>query len=69
MQQVGLEQVTRLVQLAEVGAASGEKVHVAVLDAREEQVVRGAPRAFHVRQQKIQASAHAESILLRARRR
>src|SRR5213079_2392246 len=67
MQQVGLEQVTRLVQLAQVGAAPGEKVHVAVLDAREEQVVRGVPCAFHIGQQKIQPSSHRESILLRPR--
>src|SRR5205823_1936234 len=67
MQQVGLEQVTRLMELAQVGASLGEKVHVAVLDAREEQVVRGVPCAIHIGQQEIQPSSHRESILLRPR--
>jgi hypothetical protein len=46
VQQVVLHEVSRRVQFAEVGAAAREEMHVAVFDARQQQIVRGAPRAF-----------------------
>jgi hypothetical protein len=48
VQQIGLHEVARLVQLGEIGAATGEEMHVPVLDPGEQQVIRGAARTFDV---------------------
>ncbi len=66
MQEVGLLQVARFVQLPQVGAAPGEKMHVPVLDARQEQVVRGAAGALDVGQQEVKASAHVGLLCVKA---
>src|SRR6185437_7545454 len=53
---VGLVEIGRLVELAQVGAAAGEEAHVAIFDAREEQVVRDAARAGHVGERDVHSS-------------
>ena len=56
--EIRLDEVARLVQLTEVGAAPGKEVHVAILDAREQQIVCRARRALHVRKKKVEPPLH-----------
>jgi hypothetical protein len=51
------------VKRIEIGAALRKEAHVAVVNAGEEQVVRGALRAFDIRQYKVQASAHDRLLI------
>ena len=60
--QVGLLHIACFVQLAEIGAALGEKPHVAVLDSCEQQVVGSLACALYVGQEEVQASAHGSLL-------
>src|SRR3954462_13566552 len=56
--EVRLQQVARLMQLAEIGAAPRQAMHVSVLNACKEEVVRGARRARDVGEEKVEPSLH-----------
>jgi hypothetical protein len=56
--EIGLDEIAGLVQLGKIGAAPGEKVHVAVFHASEQQVVGRVARAFDIGKEKVKASAH-----------
>src|SRR4029079_7781302 len=58
MDEVGLLQMTRLVQPIHRRAAAGQEMDVALLDPREQQVVHHLARAREVRHDEIESATH-----------
>src|SRR6266851_8230780 len=62
MHEVGLVEVTRLVQLTEIRSPLCEEAHVAVFHAGKQQIIGRAARAVDISKEKVEASEH-ENLL------